>query len=102
MGGNFVRKAKIYINGKLIGTCDDPENFVDDMREKRRTGEISDEMNITYYSETDEVYIFNDPGRARRPLIIVKEGAPLLQEDPHCGNERRRNKMGRSGERRYY
>jgi DNA-directed RNA polymerase subunit B len=85
MGGNFVRKAKIYINGKLIGTCDDPENFVDDMREKRRTGEISDEMNITYYSETDEVYIFNDPGRARRPLIIVKEGAPLLQETHIAG-----------------
>ena len=85
MGGNFVRKAKIYINGKLIGTCDDPENFVDDMREKRRTGEISDEMNITYYSETDEVYIFNDPGRARRPLIIVKEGAPLLQENHLAG-----------------
>lgn len=76
-----MRKAKIYINGKLIGTCDDPENFVDDMRAKRRTGEISDEMNITYYSETDEIYIFNDPGRARRPLIIVNEGEPLLQEE---------------------
>jgi DNA-directed RNA polymerase subunit B len=81
MGGNFVRKAKIYINGKLIGTCDDPESFVDDMREKRRTGEISDEMNITYYTETGEVYIFNDPGRARRPLILVKNGTPLLEEE---------------------
>ncbi|MCK9150443.1 DNA-directed RNA polymerase subunit B [Methanobacterium alcaliphilum] len=76
-----MRKAKIYINGKLIGTCDDPETFVEEMREKRRSGEISDEMNITHYTETDEVYIFNDPGRARRPLIIVKQGAPLLQEE---------------------
>ncbi len=76
-----MRKAKIYINGKLIGACEDPNNFVDEMRAKRRTGEISDEMNITYYTETDEIYIFNDPGRARRPLIIVKDGAPLLQEE---------------------
>jgi DNA-directed RNA polymerase subunit B' len=76
-----VRKAKIYINGKLIGTCDDPETFVDEMREKRRSGEISDEMNITYYPETDEIYIFNDPGRARRPLILVKNGESLLKEE---------------------
>ncbi|PKL67627.1 MAG: DNA-directed RNA polymerase subunit B [Methanobacteriales archaeon HGW-Methanobacteriales-1] len=80
-----MRKAKIYINGKLIGACEDPENFVDEMRAKRRTGEISDEMNITYYTETDEIYIFNDPGRARRPLIIVKDAAPLLQEEQISG-----------------
>lgn len=80
-----MRKAKIYINGKLIGACEDPENFVEEMRAKRRTGEISDEMNITYYAETDEIYIFNDPGRARRPLIIVKDAAPLLQEEQIAG-----------------
>ncbi|GAB6055074.1 DNA-directed RNA polymerase subunit B [Methanobacterium alkalithermotolerans] len=76
-----MRKAKIFINGKLIGTCNDPESFVQDMREKRRSGEISHEMNITHYSETDEVYIFNDPGRARRPLIVVNEGEPALKEE---------------------
>ena len=75
-------KAKIYINGELIGSCDDPIGFVNDMREKRRSGEVSHEMNITYYNDTDEIYIFNDPGRARRPLIIVKDSVPLL-EDTH-------------------
>ena len=74
-------KTKIYINGELLGYCDDPVNFTQDMREKRRNGEISHEMNITYYEDNDEIYIFNDPGRARRPLIIVKEGVPLLREE---------------------
>lgn len=74
-------KTKIYINGELLGYCDDPVNFTQEMREKRRNGEISYEMNITYYEDNDEIYIFNDPGRARRPLIIVKEGMPLLKED---------------------
>lgn len=76
-----MSKSKIYINGELIGNCDDPEAFVGEMREKRRSGEVSEEMNITYYGETNEIYIFNDPGRARRPLIIVKEGIPLLTEE---------------------
>jgi len=74
-------KTKIYINGELLGTCDDPINFTHEMREKRRNGEVSSEMNITYYEDNHEIYIFNDPGRARRPLIIVKEGVPLLTED---------------------
>ena len=74
-------KTKIYINGELFGTCDNPKEFTQQMREKRRNGQISHEMNITYYEDNNEIYIFNDPGRARRPLIIVKEGQPLLTED---------------------
>jgi DNA-directed RNA polymerase subunit B len=76
-----VSNTKIYINGELIGTCENPEEFVTEMREKRRSGGISEEMNITYYDKTSEIYIFSDPGRARRPLIIVKNGVPLLEED---------------------
>ena len=73
-------KAKVYINGELIGSVKNPEDFTVQMREKRREGEISDEMNITYYEDNNEIYIFNDPGRARRPVIIVKDGKPLLTE----------------------
>ena len=74
-------KTKIYINGELLGYCEDPVNFTQEMREKRRNGEVSHEMNITYYEDNDEIYIFNDPGRARRPLIIVEDGVPLLREE---------------------
>ncbi len=40
-------QTKIYINGELLGYCEDPENFTQEMREKRRNGEVSHEMNIT-------------------------------------------------------
>ena len=76
-----VGSTKIYINGELLGYCDNPIEFTQEMREKRRNGEISHEMNITYYDDNNEIYIFDDPGRARRPLIIVKEGVPLLREE---------------------
>jgi len=74
-------KTKIYINGELLGYCEDPVNFTQEMRQKRRNGEISHEMNITYYEDNNEIYIFNDPGRARRPLIIVENGEPLLKQE---------------------
>lgn len=76
-----MKKSKIYINGKIIGTCDDPEDFVSTMREKRRSGEVSPEMNITHYQETDEIYLFTDPGRTRRPLIVVEDGVSKLEEE---------------------
>ena len=76
-----TQSAKIYINGELLGSCDDPVSFTNEMREKRRNGEISHEMNITYYEENNEIYIFNDSGRARRPLIIVDDGVPRLKDE---------------------
>jgi DNA-directed RNA polymerase subunit B'/DNA-directed RNA polymerase subunit B len=72
--------TKIYVNGEFIGKCENPDEFVSEMREKRRRNEISNEMNITYYEKTSEIYIWNDSGRARRPLIIVKDGVSLLEE----------------------
>lgn len=76
-----MSKSKIYVNGELIGICNEPYDFTQKMRAKRRNGEISHEMNITYYEDNDEIYIFNDPGRARRPLIIVEDGVPLLKDE---------------------
>ena len=49
-----TQSAKIYINGELLGSCDDPVSFTNEMREKRRNGEVSHEMNITYYEENNE------------------------------------------------
>ena len=74
-------RAKIYINGKLTGYCDNPEEFTKEMRDKRRNGQINNEMNITYYEDNHEIYIFTDPGRARRPLILVYDGQPALTDD---------------------
>ena len=76
-----MKKCKVYSNGKLIGTCDDPEGFIEEMRQKRRSGEVSYETNITHYPENNEIYIFNDPGRTRRPLIVVENGGSRLTDE---------------------
>jgi len=76
-----VKKCKVYINGKLIGTCKDPEVFVEAIRQKRRSGAVSSETNITHYHDNNEIYIFNDPGRTRRPVIVVQDGESLLKDE---------------------
>ena len=72
--------CKIYVNGILTAYCYDPIEFTEEMRAKRRAGEINNEMNITYYEDNNEIQIFTDAGRARRPLIIVYDGEPALRD----------------------
>ena len=73
--------VKIYINGKLIGTTDEPEAFLEEVKAKRRSNELTHELNITFYEENNEIFIFTDPGRARRPVVIVENGQSMLTDE---------------------
>ncbi|WP_336135081.1 DNA-directed RNA polymerase subunit B [Natronomonas amylolytica] len=75
------REAKVYVNGSLIGTHPDPHKLADDIRESRRRGEIDEMVNVAVRDRTDEVIVNADAGRARRPLIVVEDGEPLLTDE---------------------
>jgi DNA-directed RNA polymerase subunit B' len=72
--------ADTYLNSNFIGTVDDVDLFVENFKDLRRKGSLPDDINIYYNSEAKEIRIMSDEGRARRPLIIIKEGKSLLTE----------------------
>mgnify|MGYP002760775857 FL=1 len=72
------REAKVYVNGSLVGTHEDPQELADQIRQARRRGEISEMVNVSVKDRTREVIVNADSGRARRPLIVVEDGEPLL------------------------
>ncbi|MDI6718376.1 MAG: DNA-directed RNA polymerase subunit B [Methanomicrobiales archaeon] len=76
-----MKKARVFVDGALIGLVDDPRHLVSQMRKMRRRGEISGDINVSYKEYNNEVVILTDRGRARRPLIIVENGKPLLTND---------------------
>jgi len=76
-----AREAKVYVNGSLVGTHPDPEQLAEQIREARRRGDVSDMVNVSVRGRTQEVIINADAGRARRPLIVVEDGEPLLGDE---------------------
>jgi len=75
------REAKVYVNGSLVGTHPDPNGLAERIREARRRGDVSDMVNVSVKERTREVIVNADAGRARRPLIVVEDGEPLLDDE---------------------
>jgi DNA-directed RNA polymerase subunit A' len=71
----------VFLDGKFIGTTNNPEKLVEKIKEKRRKNQISDQINIAYLEDLDLVRILADSGRARRPLILVEKGKPKLTRE---------------------
>ena len=76
-----MKKARIFVDGALIGLIDDPKAFVTQIRIMRRQGAISTEVNISHKEFNNDVVIHTDRGRARRPLIVLHNGKPLMSSD---------------------
>jgi len=64
----------VYLNGNVVGSVDEPYKFVAKIREQRRKGKISEEVNIAFDPTLGCVFVECSQGRARRPLVVVKEG----------------------------
>ena len=78
--GQQVSETRIYVNGNLIGVHERPKEFLSEIRERRRQGLISHEINIMFNPDMNEIMINCDEGRLRRPLLVVKNGKILLSK----------------------
>jgi len=75
------REAKVYVNGSLVGTHENPHELAEQIREARRRGDVSEMVNVSVKDRTREVIVNADAGRARRPLLVVEDGEPLISDD---------------------
>jgi len=72
------QKCYVYLDGRLIGNVKSGRKFSEEVRKNRRLGVISGEVNVSYVKKLNEVHINADRGRARKPYIVVENGASKL------------------------
>ena len=76
-----MKKSRVFVDGALIGLVEDPAALVQEVRRMRRASGVSTEVNASYKPYNGDVIIHTDRGRARRPLIVIENGRPLLSDE---------------------
>ena len=76
-----MKKSRVFVDGALIGLVDNPKDLVANLRRMRRKGEIPTEINVSFKEYNGDVIIHTDRGRARRPLIVLEKGKPLITSE---------------------
>jgi len=79
----------VFLNGLFIGCVENPDEFVKEIREKRRNNEFPIEMSIRNDDVLEVILISTEVGRALRPLIIVENGVSKLKNEHLIGLEQR-------------
>ena len=65
--------TKIFVNGDWIACTTKAVQVTNNLKEKRRMGFINPEISIVKDTESNEIRIYTDAGRAIRPLLIVED-----------------------------
>ncbi len=76
-----MKKSRVFVDGALIGLVEDPKILVTQIRSMRRQGGISSEVNVSHKDYNGDVIIHTDRGRARRPLVVLHNGKPVISDD---------------------
>jgi DNA-directed RNA polymerase subunit B len=78
--------TRIFVDGRLMGYSADGEHLTNTLRYMRRSGKIHPHVGIYLYAvekknATKRLYISCNSGRVLRPLAIIKDGKPLMNNE---------------------
>ncbi len=76
-----VKGREVFFNGRFIGGIENPKEFAQEIREKRRKNELPLQMSIRNDESFKTISISTEPGRVLRPLIILENAAPKLKNE---------------------
>ena len=77
--------TRVFIDGRLIGYHKDGAQLAQSLREMRRSNKIHSHVGVSFHESsesgaTKRLYVNCNAGRVLRPLIIIRDGRPLLTE----------------------
>lgn len=86
-GREFYQKNNhlVFVNGSIFGICARPEIIAENIRRRRRSGDVDRFVSIYVNKNEKSVYISTDNGRIVRPVIILDKtkletAVPLIEK----------------------
>lgn len=84
--GLKMHGTRVFIDGRLIGYHKDGTHLAQSMREMRRSSKMHSHVGISFHESAEQgatkrLYVNCNAGRVLRPLIIIRDGRPLLTDD---------------------
>src|SRR3989344_4414475 len=72
--------ADVFLDNHFVGITKDPVKLVESVVKGRQSQKIPYTINVRHDIKTNSVYVETSKGRSIRPLLLVKDGQPLLNE----------------------
>ncbi len=76
--GQQTEATRVYVNGDLVGLHENPAELIGAIRDRRRSGLLSPEVNVHFDENMNEIVINCDEGRIRRPMLVARNGRLVL------------------------
>ena len=73
--------TKVLLNGTILGVTEDPDSFVEEIKELRDNNIINKGISVVYDVVDEEIRIFSDEGRLLRPLFSVEDNHLKITDD---------------------
>ncbi len=78
--------TRVFVDGRLVGYYKDGDKLVDSLRDLRRNSKIHPHVGISFFKPgvegaTKRLYVNCNAGRVLRPLIVIKDGKPLVTQE---------------------
>jgi len=78
--------TRVFVDGRLIGYIKDGDKLADDLRSLRRSSKMHAHVGVALQKAevqgaTRRLYVNCNAGRVLRPLIVVKNGKPLIESE---------------------
>jgi len=70
---------RVHVNGDIYGMHKKGKNLVNHFKNARRRGTIPSEVSIRHDLENRDIFINTDKGRILRPLLVLYDGTPRLE-----------------------
>lgn len=78
--------TRVFVDGRLVGYYKDGDKLVESLRDLRRNSKIHPHVGISLFKPgvegaTTRLYVNCNAGRVLRPLIVIKDGKPLVTQE---------------------